>query len=155
MTKKTKKSILIVKNTRKPSIWAGNINPLKSVLKKAEIDRHLILEEQNKLLLSIANIATNAWRAKLKMIDINTGEVRDDMKRVYRHVEAIIESLKQMGIEIIDFTGKPYDTGMALKVITFEKVNGLTREEISETIKPTILWHSKHIQYGEVIVGTP
>ena len=33
---------------------------------------------------AIAAIATNAWKAKMKMLDTASGEVRDEMKRVYR-----------------------------------------------------------------------
>ena len=101
------------------------------------------------------SIATNAWRAKVKMLDANTGEAKDEMKRVYRHIEAISEALKDVGIEIIDPTGRAYDSGMALKVVAFEQTPGLSKEEIKETIKPSITWNGKLLQVGEVIVGTP
>jgi molecular chaperone GrpE (heat shock protein) len=77
------------------------------------------------------------------------------MKRVYRHVEAIFEALKQMGVEYIDPVGRPYDSGMALKVVTFEPTPGLSKEEIKETVKPSVIWQGRLIQMGEVIVGTP
>lgn len=104
---------------------------------------------------SIATIATNAWRAKIKMVDSNTGEAKEDMRRVYRHIEAIFESLKGIGVETIDPTGRAYDSGMALKVISFEQTPGLSKEEIKETIKPSVSWQGRLIQIGEVIVGTP
>jgi hypothetical protein len=44
---------------------------------------------------------------------------------------------------------------MALKVISFEQTPGLSREEIKETIKPSIIWQGRLLQTGEVIVGTP
>lgn len=102
-----------------------------------------------------SHIATNAWRAKVKMVDADTGEAKEEMRRVYRHIEAIFESLKGIGIEIIDPTGRAYDSGMALKVISFEQTLGLSKEEIKETIKPSISWQGRLIQMGEVIVGTP
>lgn len=102
-----------------------------------------------------AHIATNAWRAKVKMVDSDTGEAKEEMKRVYRHIEAIFEALKQIGVEITDHTGRAYDSGMALKVISFEPTAGLSKEEIKETIKPTVVWRGRLIQMGEVIVGTP
>jgi len=101
------------------------------------------------------HIATNAWRAKIKMVDSDTGEPKEDMRRVYRHIEAVFESLKGIGIETIDPTGRAYDSGMALKVISFEQTPGLSKEEIKETIKPSVTWQGRLIQMGEVIVGTP
>jgi len=104
---------------------------------------------------AFATIATNAWRAKTKMVDSETGETKEEMKRVYRHIEAIFESLSQIGVETIDPVGRAYDTGMALKVVTFEPTPGLSNEEITETIKPSVAWQGRLIQIGEVIVGTP
>jgi len=103
----------------------------------------------------LASLATNAWRAKARMLDTDTGEVKDDMKRVYRHIEAIVESLKQLGVETIDQTERNYDSGMALKVISFEPTPGVSKETIKETIKPSVIWQGRLIQIGEIIVGTP
>jgi hypothetical protein len=104
---------------------------------------------------AFATIATSAWRAKAKMVDPDTGEAKEEMKRVYRHIEAIFESLSQIGVETIDPVGRVYDSGMALKVVTFEPTPGLSSEEIKETIKPSVAWQGRLIQIGEVIVGTP
>ena len=100
-------------------------------------------------------IATNAWRAKNKMVDSDTGEAKEEMKSVYRHIEAIYESLRKLGVETIDPVGHAYDSGMALKVVSFEPTPGLSNEEIKETIKPSVAWQGRLIQIGEVIVGTP
>ena len=104
---------------------------------------------------AFATIATNAWRAKTKMVDSDTGEAKEEMKRVYRHIEAIFEALKQIGVETIDPVGRVYDSGMALKVVIFEPTPGLSSNEIKETIKPSVAWQGSLIQVGEVIVGTP
>ena len=104
---------------------------------------------------ALAKIATNAWRLKSKMVDPETGETRDEMKRVYRYLEAICESLGDIGVETIDETGRAYDSGMALKVISFEETAGLSREEIKETVKPTVRRQGRRVQMGEIIVGTP
>lgn len=107
------------------------------------------------IIQALSVIATNVWRARKKLVDPNTGEAKEETKRVHRHIEAICEALRQIGIEIIDKQGQPYDSGMALKVITFEKISGLTREKVAETIKPTITYTGRLIQIGEIIVGTP
>lgn len=106
-------------------------------------------------LKGVATIATNAWRVRGKMVDPDTGEARDDMKRVYRHVEAIFDALKLMEIDIADPVGRTYDPGMALKVVASEPTPGLSKDTVKETIKPTVVWQGRLLQIGEVIVGTP
>lgn len=102
-----------------------------------------------------ASIATNAWRAKIKMVDAETNEPKEEMKRVYRHIEAIFDALKQAGVETIDPIGRSYDSGMAIKVVSFEQTPGVSKETIKETIKPSVAWKGRMIQTGEVIVATP
>ena len=103
----------------------------------------------------VIDIATQAWRARSKMIDPLSGEPREEMKRVCRHVEAILSSLAVMGFELKDHTGDGFDYGLPLRVVGTQPTAGLTRETIIETLKPTIYWKNRIIQSGEVIVGTP
>jgi hypothetical protein len=103
----------------------------------------------------MADIATNVWKAKAKMLDFASGEVRDEMKRVYRHIESVLESLSEMGLELKDHTGDAFDYGLPLKVITTQPTQGITREKVIETIKPTIYWQHQIIQMGEVVIATP
>ena len=103
----------------------------------------------------MADIATNIWKAKMKMLDGASGEVRDEMKRVYRNIESVLESLDEMGLELKDHTGDAFDYGLPLKVITTQPTQGITRENVIETIKPTIYWQQQIIQMGEVVIATP
>jgi hypothetical protein len=103
----------------------------------------------------IADIVTQAWRARVKMIDPASREVREDMKRIIRHVEAILSSCAAMGFELKDHTGDGFDYGLPLRVVGTQPTSGLARETVLETLKPTIYWRNHIIQQGEVIVGTP
>ncbi len=104
---------------------------------------------------SMTNVATNIWKARVKMLDAASGEVREEMKRVYRHVEAALEGMLEMGLEVKDHTGDAFDYGLPLKVITAQPTPGITRESVIETIKPTIYWQQQLIQIGEVVIATP
>src|ERR1019366_347264 len=108
-----------------------------------------------KIAKGMADIATHVWRAKAKMLDATSGEVKEDMKRVYRHVEGVIDALKQMDIEIKDHTGDAFDYGMPLTVVTSQPTEGITREIIVETLRPTIYWQNNIVQRGEIVLGTP
>jgi len=103
----------------------------------------------------LANVAINTWRALQKIIDVETCEPKPEMKRIHRHIEAINDALREFGVETVDHTGQRYDTGSALKVITSEKRAGLNREEIIETLKPTVRFKGRLLQQGEVVVGEP
>jgi hypothetical protein len=103
----------------------------------------------------MAAIATNAWKAKTKMVDGASGEVREEMKRIFRHIEGIFDNFQEIGLEIKDHTGDPFDYGLPLKVITTQQTPGITKDRVLETIKPTIYWQKQIIQMGEVVVATP
>lgn len=103
----------------------------------------------------MADIATNIWKAKCRMLDGDSGEVREEMKRVYRHVESALETLTEIGVELKDHTGSAFDYGLPLKVVTTQETPGITRETVVETLRPTVYWQKQIIQMGEVVVGTP
>jgi hypothetical protein len=103
----------------------------------------------------LADVATGLWRMRLKMIEPETQDPRDDMKRVLRHMEAIWDALNQEGLLVQDHTGSPFNSGMWLRVVAFQPTAGLGREKVIETIKPSVYFKGRPIQMGEVIVGTP
>jgi hypothetical protein len=106
-------------------------------------------------LKALVSIATNAWRAKIKMVDATTGEVREEMKRVDRHIEAIYRGLAEVGIVIRDHTGDAYDEGQPMKVIASKPTPGLDRKRVSETLLPSIFWNNRLVQNGEIEIATP
>jgi hypothetical protein len=110
--------------------------------------------EASSLATQLADIATNAWKAKLKMIG-SGGEVKDEMRRVYRHVEAILTNLATLGLEIRDHTGDAFDYGLPIRVVTTQPTAEIAKDTVIETIRPTIYWQHQIIQMGEVVIGTP
>jgi len=105
---------------------------------------------------AVASIATNAWKAKSRLKDAGSVEDNNVLKRINGDVERIWSVLvEDLGLEIKDHTGKDFDYGMALKVVTTQPTAGINKERVIETIKPTIYWKNKIIQIGEVVVATP
>jgi hypothetical protein len=107
------------------------------------------------LVRQLADVATHAWKARAKMIDVDSGEVRDDMKRVYRHIESLLRAVEAMGLEIKDHTGDAFDYGLPLKVVTTRPTADIVKDKVIETIKPTVYWQNTIIQMGEVVLATP
>lgn len=106
-------------------------------------------------LKALVSIATNAWRAKTKMRDSTTGEVREEMKRVDRHIEAIYRNLAEVGVVIRDHTGDAYDEGQPMKVVASKPTPGLDEKRVRETLLPSIFWNNRLVQNGEIEIAIP
>lgn len=133
--------------------------PLRGFLRKSAHEKskasHSGEQIDRQHIKTFAAIATHAWRAKERMVDPASGEPREGMDRLYRNIEGIYQALLEAGVEIKDYTGGIYDTGMALKALSFEPTPNISREEVKETVRPTVLYKEHIIQLGEVIVATP
>ena len=114
-----------------------------------------IPQDIQELLGPLGEMATNAWRLKVRMIDATTGEPKEETRKLYRFVEGLFRALDEAGIQVIDKTGRPYDSGMPEKVISYEQTPGLAKEEIIDTVRPSVRWKERALFNGEIIVGIP
>jgi len=103
----------------------------------------------------VVRVATGLWRLRQRMIDPATRQPKDEMRRAYRHLESLWDTLGEFGVEIQDHGGEAFDSGMALVVLSYEQDPAVTRETVKETVKPTIYLRERCIQRGEVIVASP
>lgn len=103
----------------------------------------------------LAELGTGLWRLRRSMVQPGSGDPSEEMRRAYRHFEAVWDVLTQAGVEVQDHTGAPFHPGMSLKVIAFQPAAGIERESVTETIRPSVYYNGASIQMGEVIVGTP
>ena len=101
-------------------------------------------------------VGTAVWKLERRMLNEETKEPKDEFRKVWRHVEAIQDALTDIGVNVIDWTGRRYDEGLPLKVVSEEERADLKEPEIIETMLPTIRFRQQaQIQMGEVIVGRP
>lgn len=105
----------------------------------------------------ITRLGTGLWRAKKSMIDPGQTEPPSELRRTFRHVDSALCALADSGVEVHDHTGEvvPETGAYALGVLAFEPVEGLERETVIETVKPTVRIAGRTVQMGEVIVGKP
>jgi hypothetical protein len=103
----------------------------------------------------LADVSTGLWRLRRRLIDSGTGQPREEMRRAYRDLQFTWDALLQAGVEILDHTGEPFDAGLSLSVLAYQPTEGIQREQVIETVKPTVYWNKQWIQMGEVIVGMP
>jgi hypothetical protein len=112
-------------------------------------------EDTEALSAALGGLATQVWRARSRIIDPATGEPREEMKRVHRHIEGALDVLKQLGLTMNDWVHQPYDAGLPVKVLAFQPTPGLARDTILEAVRPTVIWKERLLQLGEVVVGIP
>jgi hypothetical protein len=114
-------------------------------------------KRSSELIKLLADVTTGLWRLRLKMLPANAKDPSEPNRRWYKQLEAIMDTLTAADIQIRDHTGEAVPRGgiYTLKVLAYEPTAGLSREQVIETIKPTIHLKDRVIQVGEVIIGTP
>ena len=132
---------------------AESMEDIANFLESSSPEARIRSRKEEGLLSLAVEMGTSVWRLQRRLAI--EGEVPEDMRRALRDLESAWDALGQEGIEVKDHTGEKYDGHMALSVIAFQPTPGLTREQITETIKPTIYHKDKLVQMGEVIVGVP
>lgn len=107
----------------------------------------------------ILAITINIWRIKARITDSLSKEpkkelIGDDIKKIARYLESIYNAFTKLGIEIIDRTGESFDYGLPEKVVATKPQEGISKERVLETLRPTVKWDN-HIYPGEVEIATP
>lgn len=111
----------------------------------------------------ITNLVTGLWRLRQRLVDPNTNQPLDEMRRAYKHFESVWNVLAEVGIQLRDHTGELLPAGgfPGFTVLAYQPTPGVTHERVIQTVRPTIvirpggLNQDFLIQRGEVIVGIP
>lgn len=111
----------------------------------------------SKALIAIAN---QSWRISNAVIDPDSKDPKEELssreiKKMNRALESMDETLAGLGINLIDRLGEAFNTGLPDQVITEEARDGISKEQIVRTIRPTIMWHQTMVQRGEIDIAVP
>jgi len=101
----------------------------------------------------LSDLGTGLWRIRSRLSEPELKEL-PELRAVIRHLDSTWDTLTQGGLEVKDHTGDKHTGGEAYQVLAFQPTRGLGRDQVIETIKPTIFLDGKKIQEGEVVVGT-
>ena len=109
---------------------------------------------------SLIAVTNQVWRIASAIIDPDSKETKNELsaqeiKKVGNSLESIKETLGSLGIKIIDRLGEPFNAGLPDQVVTEEVQEGLSKEQIIRTIRPTIFRHQTLVQRGEIDVAVP
>ena len=131
---------------------AGQAGELES---RNDISPTIVPIDGTQFLALLGDVATNAWKGQIRLSKWPSEELPAERKRLERHFESILSSLERFGVRVTDHTGQPYDYGQALKVVAAQLQEGIAKEVVTETIRPSVHWREQLIQHGEVIIATP
>lgn len=111
------------------------------------------LEVADKHLVAIGN---RLWRLQSEMKRSDGDQPPKALRHALKHLEVLWDRFAEAGLDIYDHTGEIIPEGdYGLRVLAYQPTNKVTCNSVIETVKPTIRFHKKTIQVGEVIVGTP
>jgi hypothetical protein len=111
--------------------------------------------ELDELLRLLTAVSTELWRMRKRMVQPGTNQPRAEMELCFQPLERACDALDDAGLLIRDHTGEPFDSGLALTCLLFQPTEGVDREQVLETVKPTIRYRDRLLQVGEVIVAKP
>ncbi|WAL64633.1 hypothetical protein ORV05_27255 [Amycolatopsis cynarae] len=103
---------------------------------------------------ALAEAATNLWRAQRRLA--GDGERTSSRERqAGRYLRTVRDALAEAGLVVQDHDGDTFHPGRSLEALLFQEEPGLTTETVLETVRPSVYFHDRRIQMGQVIVGSP
>ncbi|MDR1508151.1 MAG: hypothetical protein LBS53_00760 [Synergistaceae bacterium] len=109
-------------------------------------------DERLEMARFLIELSTGIWRVRRKIEGLS--RMPKEIKDALYSLESTWMSMSEGGVEIIDHIGVMPSKHEA-KIIEIRETPGLAREQVIDTIKPTILIRGEVVQQGEVIVGRP
>ena len=105
----------------------------------------------------LPDLCTGLWRLRRRMIDPETDRPPEEMRKPFRHLESVWDTLADAGVDIRDHTNEPVPEygSIGLNVLAYQPMPGFARERVIETVKPSVYAGGRLLQMGQVIVGTP
>ncbi|MDR3321625.1 MAG: hypothetical protein LBS93_04185 [Synergistaceae bacterium] len=122
------------------------IQPTLSQAEKA------VSDERMGMARFLVDLGTGIWRIRSKIEGLSRmpKEIRDALYSL----ESTWASMAEGGVEIVDHIGTVPSKDEA-RIVEIRDMPKLTRDQVVETVKPTITFRGEVIQIGEVVMGRP
>lgn len=145
-----------------PSGSAFATQVMREIAKAAQVGESSHKPNDDAAIMSRALILITGqtWRLKNVMIDPDSTEMKtalsaQEMRKVSNALEAIDQAIQELGIRVIDRCNEDFHPGLPDQVVTEEPREGISKEQIIRTIRPTIMWHQTMMQRGEIDLAVP
>ena len=100
---------------------------------------------------SIYALYSEIWRLE-QLAEVLIDRIQSaSVRRIARQIRA---GLAEIDVEMVDYTGRPYDPGMVPEVLDVQLVEGAAKvgDIVTETIEPTLLWRGQVVRRGQIVV---
>lgn len=99
----------------------------------------------------ICSLYSEIWRLEQLAGDLIDRVQSASVRRIARQIRA---GLAEVDVEIIDYSGRPYDPGMVPEVLDIQFITGVEEvgDTVTETIEPTLLWRGQVLRRGKIVV---
>jgi hypothetical protein len=109
---------------------------------------------------ALIEVANQSWRIEAALIDSETKEPKStlspqEIKKLSTALETICECTKGLGIKVVDRCNEDFHPGLPDQVVTEEPRDGISKERVIRTIRPTIIWNQTMVQRGEIDIAVP
>lgn len=109
---------------------------------------------------AIVQFASQSWRLSGVLMDPETEQPKpelnpQDIRKLSNIAEAMQEIVQSLGVRVIDRCGEDFHPGLPDVVVTEEPREGISKERIIRTIRPTILHGQTMVQRGEIDIAVP
>jgi hypothetical protein len=126
----------------------------------ASSDRSSASGDASTLAKALITIAGQAWRQETALTDRVSSETKlelstQEIRKLANALDAIKQAIEELGIRVKDRCNEDFHAGLPDQVITEEPREGISKERIIRTIRPTIFWHQTMVQRGEIDIAVP
>jgi molecular chaperone GrpE (heat shock protein) len=106
-------------------------------------------------LSDLTDFAIEIWRIEQKISKCSSLLPENQQIGLETSIQRFKRYLERQDIEIIDYTGKKFNEGLNLDVLSIEKNSSSSESIIKETVEPTIMCKGQLIRKAKIILLNP
>ena len=110
-------------------------------------------DEKIQMARFLIQLATGIWRVRRRIEGLK--RLPKELQEALFSLESMWSSMAASGVSVIDHVGESPSVSGGPRVVEVRLVPGLDREQVIETVLPTVFLHGQVVQVGEVVVGRP
>ena len=123
---------------------------LKKEIRNSVTPKFLDISVETKALV---DLSIAFWRLEQKLNKRASNIADEEEKSVSSSLNRIRRYLEIHDIEVQDHTGKMFNEGLNVDVLSFVKENNINSSIIKETVEPTVLLKGQLVQKAKVVVS--
>ena len=98
----------------------------------------------------LLDVAVRVWLARQ-----HAARAATPSRPLTRELDQALDALAGAGVVVQGHDGSGFDPGLSLVVVAYQPLPGITREQVVETVRPSVYLRGRQVRRGEVVVGVP